>query len=109
MVTEQLDAVLDFRGIGECSRENRRTDWQPTEGTETEALHEGPGPLMLRDWDCEAAAAWEAGRSGPREGCAGLREEVPPAAALPLLSLAEALGLMWRRQSGLVRRWGWGL
>lgn len=26
MVTEQLDAVLDFRSIEECSRENRRTD-----------------------------------------------------------------------------------
>ena len=33
-----------------------------------ETLDEWPGPLLLRDWDCEARAAWEAGRGGPSEG-----------------------------------------
>ena len=31
-------------------------------------MDEWPGPLLLRDWDCEARAAWEAGRGGPSEG-----------------------------------------
>ncbi|KAI4550645.1 hypothetical protein MJT46_018152 [Ovis ammon polii x Ovis aries] len=73
MVTEQLDAVLDFRSIEECSRENRRTD--SPQRVRRKALDEGPGPLMLRDWDCGPDDLRLAYRPSPCDGVVLVRHE----------------------------------